>query len=182
MRKLGIFFTLLLLAGLGFAFTVVTLSGETTVYIVRHAEKESSDPKNPDPDLSVEGKERAKALAERLRAEKINAAFATKYKRTNQTIAPAASARGIQIQIYEASDFKGIADLIKSKYIKRKVLIAGHSNTVLDLVEALGAERPVPALTEEDYDFFFELKIDRFGKVVLNTQRYGKEHHKTVLK
>lgn len=181
MKKLNILFILILLSGSGIAFTI-GLAGETTVYIVRHAEKESSDPKNQDPDLSREGKERAMALALMLKGKKIDAAFASKYKRTSQTISSAAKNNGIQVQIYEAHDLQGPADLIKSKYNGQKVLVAGHSNTVLELLEALGAKRPVSALTEEDYDFFFELKIDRFGKTVLSTQRYGKEHHKTVLK
>ena len=181
MKKLNILFTLLLLAGSGIALTN-GISRETTIYIVRHGEKESSDPKNQDPDLSKEGRERAEALALILKGEKIDAAFATKYKRTNQTITPAAKNSEIPIQLYVANDFQGLADLIKTKYSKRKVLIAGHSNTVLELVEAFGAKRPVPALTEEDYDFLFEIKIERLGKVVLNTRRYGKEHHKTVIK
>lgn len=180
MKRLSIFIILFLLVGLGFAFTF-SVSGEITVYIVRHAEKESSDPKNQDPDLSVEGKERAEALALKLKDKKITAAFATKYKRTNQTLSPSAKNNGIEVQIYGANDSKGLAELIKSKYNKKKVLIAGHSNTVLDLVEAFGGKRPVPALSEEDYDFFFELKIDRSGKVFLSTQRYGKTHHKTEL-
>lgn len=180
MKKLNILFILLLLAGSGIALTHV-ISRETTVYIVRHGEKESSDPKNQDPDLSKEGKERAQALAFMLKDEKIDVAFATKYKRTNQTISPTAKSNRIQIQLYEANDFQGLAELIKSKYRNRKVLIAGHSNTVLELLDAFGTKRPVPALTEDDYDFLFELKIDRFGKVVLNTHRYGKEHHKTVI-
>ncbi|HQS07084.1 MAG TPA: phosphoglycerate mutase family protein, partial [Daejeonella sp.] len=57
----------------------------TTIYIVRHAEKDVSDPKNQDPELSSEGMERAEALADKLKEIKLDAAFATKYKRTSQT-------------------------------------------------------------------------------------------------
>ena len=44
--------------------------GITTIYIVRHAEKDVSDPKNQDPELSVEGRERAEALANKLKGVK----------------------------------------------------------------------------------------------------------------
>lgn len=181
MKKLNTLIILLLLAGSGIAFTI-GISRETTIYIVRHGEKESSDLKNQDPNLSKEGKERAEALALVLKDVKIDAAFATKYKRTSQTILPSLIKNRIQIQLYEAHDFQGLANVIKSKYNNRTVLVGGHSNTVLEILEALGAKRPVPEIDDEDYDFLFEIKIDRFGKVILHTHRYGTEHHKTLLK
>ena len=160
----------------------IALPGSTTIYIVRHAEKDLSDPKNQDPELSAEGKLRAADLAEKLKAEKIDAVFSTKYKRTSQTGDPVAQNNGINIQEYEAQNFKVISDLIKTKFNKRKILIVGHSNTVLELVEAFGAIRPLPALTDDDYDFFFIVKIDNLGKAVLNVEQYGKQHHSSIIK
>jgi len=43
-----------------------TASGITTVYIVRHAEKSTMAPTNPDPDITSAGQRRAEALASRL--------------------------------------------------------------------------------------------------------------------
>ena len=48
---------------------------KTTIWVVRHAEKDTSDPKDKDPDLSPEGKERAEALAKYLKGEKLDSIF-----------------------------------------------------------------------------------------------------------
>jgi len=156
--------------------------GLTTIYIVRHAEKDVSDPKNQDPELNIEGRERAKALAIKLEVTKLDAAFATKYKRTRQTASYAANNNKLEIQNYDAQDFAGVSELVKTKHSGQKVLIVGHSNTVLELLEAFGAQRPLAALFDDDYDFFFELTIDSKGKVNLRTMRYGKAHHSSVIR
>lgn len=174
--------------GLIIFLAVVALScrtdapGNTTIFIVRHAEKEVSDPKNQDPELSLEGRERAEALAVKLNKIKLDAAFATKYKRTSQTAYNSAKNNNIEIQTYDAQDFSGIAELVSTKHVGHKILIVGHSNTVLELVEAFGVQRPLTALSDDDYDFFFELRIDPKGKAELLTQRYGKAHHSSKIK
>lgn len=157
-------------------------SGITIIYIVRHAEKDVSEPKNQDPELSVEGRERAEVLASKLKEIKLDAAFATKYKRTIQTAYNSAKNSKVDIQTYDAQDFRGLAELVKTKHSGHKVLIVGHSNTVLELLEAFGAPRPLAALTDEDYDFFFELRIDPEGQAELKTQQYGKAHHNSIIK
>jgi 2,3-bisphosphoglycerate-dependent phosphoglycerate mutase len=154
----------------------------TTIYIVRHAEKDASDPKNQDPELSMEGRERAEALAIKLKEIKLDAAFATKYKRTSQTAYYSAKNSNIEIQTYDAQDFRGIAELVKTNHSGHKVLIVGHSNTVLELLEAFAVTRPLTALSDDDYDFFFELRIDPKGKAELKTQHYGKAHHSSNIK
>jgi 2,3-bisphosphoglycerate-dependent phosphoglycerate mutase len=156
--------------------------GTTTIYILRHSEKDVSDPKNQDPELSIDGRERAEALAVKLKGIKLDAAFATKYKRTRQTASYSANNNKLEVQTYDAQDFRGISELVKTRYNGRKVLIVGHSNTVLELLEAFGAKRPLFALADDDYDLFFELTIDSNGKVDLKTMRYGKSHHSSTIK
>lgn len=154
----------------------------TTVYIVRHAEKDVSDIKNTDPTLSEAGRKRAKNLAAKLKKDKFDAVFSTKYKRTIETVNLIAKNSGIKIEYYSPSDFKGLAEIINTKYKNKKVLIAGHSNTVLELVEALGVQRPLPSLTDDDYDFLFKITIDDSGNSLLRTRRYGKKHHTSEIK
>lgn len=156
--------------------------GNSTIYIVRHAEKDLSDPKNPDPELSAEGKERAEALAKKLKGVKLDAVFTTNYKRTSQTAYRSAKNSNIEIQLYDGHDFNGIAKLLKAKYSNKNVLIVGHSNTVLELIEAFGSPRPLPSLSDEDYDFFFELNIDSDGKVKLKSEQYGRAHRSSIMK
>jgi 2,3-bisphosphoglycerate-dependent phosphoglycerate mutase len=156
-------------------------TNNTTIYIVRHAEKDLSNPNNQDPDLSDEGYIRAKNLAEKLKGEKFDAVFATKYKRTAQTAALIAENNKLAIQTYDGHAFKEISDLIQSKYANQKILIVGHSNTVLELIESFGIARPLTALRDGDYDFLFEIKINHMGKALLNTSQYGKSHRETII-
>lgn len=161
---------------------LTTSQGSTTIYIVRHAEKDISDPQNQDPELSETGKKRALDLNEKLKNEKIDAVFSSKFKRTYQTGIGVAEQNGLKVQYYDAHKFKEISDLVKTKYQNKKVLIVGHSNTVLELVEAFGAERPFKAMTDEDYDFFFEVNMNSNGKGKLHLSQFGVAHRSTNIK
>ena len=66
----------------------------TTFIVVRHAEKVDA---SRDPDLSPAGHARAQALAATLGERELAAAYATEFKRTSQTLAPSAEARGMAI-------------------------------------------------------------------------------------
>jgi phosphohistidine phosphatase SixA len=172
---------ILFLAILALCFRI-DVPGTTIIYILRHAEKDLSDPKNQDPELSIEGRERAEALAVKLKGIKLDAAFATKYKRTRQTAFYSANTNKLEVQTYDAQDFRGISELVKTRYNGQKVLIVGHSNTGLELLEAFGAQRPPFTVADDAYDFFFELTIDSKGKVDLRTMRYGKSNHSSIIK
>ena len=155
-------------------------SGKTSVYVVRHAEKDISDKKNTDPALSEAGKVRAADLTRMLSKQKFAAVFSTNYIRTKATVSELAQKNGLVIEIYDPRKPDVLTHLIKTKYSGKKVLIAGHSNTVLELVEALGGHRPLKELTEEDYDLLFQLKL-KSDKISLKTIRYGAPHHVTPL-
>lgn len=157
-------------------------AAKTTVYIVRHGEKDISDPKNPDPELNVEGQARAKSLAAKMDKERFAAIFSTKYKRTTQTGSLVAEKNKLPIIFYNPADPKALAEVVKSKYKGQKVLIVGHSNTVLELAEAFGVTRPLAALTDDDYDFLFKVEVDTAGYASLTTENYGKSHHTSVIK
>ncbi len=177
-------FSILLVLILGILSSLYSQNSktQTTVYIVRHGEKDTSDPKNTDPELSMDGHERAKSLAAKLKNEKFAAVFSTKYKRTIQTGGLVAKNGDLIIEYYNPADPKGLAEVVKTKYKGKKVLIVGHSNTVLELAEAFGVSRPLPALTDDDYDFLFKVDISQDGYASLTTQNYGKDHHTSVIK
>ena len=172
---LSLFFLMFSLSSAG------SFTKETVIYVVRHAEKDTSDPKNNNPDLNAEGKQRALDLNEFLKKEKLAAAFSTNYKRTLQTVAPVAQRNGIPVKTYDPKDPAAVAQLIMQEYPNQKVVIAGHSNTILGLVEAFGEHPPVDKLDDEDYDLLFTIKINKDGQSSLTTQRFGKAHHSTAI-
>ncbi|RZL51052.1 MAG: histidine phosphatase family protein [Pedobacter sp.] len=146
------------------------------VYVVRHAEKLVDDPKDKDPELSPEGAERAIALMKELRGEKIDSIYTTNYKRTKLTAFPLADKIGISLKTYDVKDQKLLAKQLIKYASGKKILIVGHSNTVLDIVEAFGATKPVKELTDDDYDYIFEIII-KGDKADVKVSRYGKSHH-----
>ncbi len=172
MSKRRIFMFCLLLTATLMAFST---QAQTTVWIVRHAEKDLKNPADRDPSLSLDGQDRAKDLASLMRPHRVLAVYSTQYKRSMQTAEPTAYGHGVTVQTYDPADPKGLASTILRQHKGGSVVIVGHSNTVLELVEAFGIKRPIPALTEEDYDYVFKLDIQG-NSIQLQASQYGKLH------
>lgn len=149
---------------------------KTTIWVVRHGEKEMSDPKDKDPDLSPEGKERAEALAKYLKGEKLDSIFSTNYKRTKLTGYPTADKIGLTIKTYDAAAQMVFAEGLIKNAKGKKMLIIGHSNTVQEILVAFGAKKPVKDLTDNDYDYVFILTL-KGDKKEVKVERYGLAHH-----
>jgi broad specificity phosphatase PhoE len=149
-----------------------SLEGVTTVLIVRHAEKDST-PGLEDPSLTEAGQQRAEALRETLREHPLAALYTTDTVRTRATLAPLATARGLEPRVYEARQPDALAARLREEHSGQTVLVVGHSNTVLPLLDALGAARPVPELTDADYDYLFEVTLRPEGVATARARRYG---------
>ena len=135
------------------------------IFLVRHAEKSTNDPK--DPDLSKAGFERAEKLMFQLAEADIKTIYATKYKRTQQTAQPLADKLGIEIKIYD-TDLVDIIDLVKNAK-EGNVMIAGHSNTTPKLVNKLLGQERYEKLDESVYHKLFMMSKcgEHFGATVL---------------
>jgi phosphohistidine phosphatase SixA len=144
----------------------------TTVFVVRHAEKDPT-PGLKDPPLTGIGQQRAEALRETLGAYPVAALYTTDTVRTRATLAPLAAALGLEPQVYEAAQPDVLAARLRERHRGRTVVVVGHSNTVLPLIEALGAARPVSELTDADYDYLFEVTLRPEGGATVRVQRYG---------
>ncbi len=119
------------------------------VYVMRHLEKAAG---SDDPSLSPAGAANAARLAEMLAADPPVAIFVTPYRRTRETAAPLAARLGIAPVEYDPRDPKALLARIAAE--KGTVLVIGHSNTVPDIVAALGGARPAD-LGEGDYGDLF---------------------------
>jgi len=154
-----------------FLFFQIGKAQTTEIWVVRHAEKEKSDTQDKNPDLSEEGKVRAGDLAKYLKKENIDVAFSTPYKRTHQTLDSL-----VIPKVINYNDIKSLVDTIKTTYVGKKIIIAGHSNTVLEIIEAFGGKRPREELTDDDYDFIFRLSV-KGDKARVKMDQYGVPHH-----
>lgn len=135
-------------------------AAQSTVFVVRHAERADGGATNTmmgnDPDLSDAGRARAQALAGVLRDAGITAIFTTEFKRTQQTAAPLAKALGISATTVSSKDMASLVEKIKGA--SGNVLVVGHSNTVPDVVKALGVPTPV-TVADADYDNLFVVRL-----------------------
>lgn len=114
-------------------------------YVMRHLDTPKGE---RDPDLLPAGAARATALVAWFEGKPLAAIFATPYRRTQQTAAGIAAARGLTVQTYDPADTDALIARVKA--VAGPVLIVGHSNTVPDIVAALGGERPGD-LAHEDF-------------------------------
>jgi broad specificity phosphatase PhoE len=137
---------------------------EKTIYIVRHAEKQLVQ--DSDPDLAQVGYIRAKKLAQILKDQEIKHIFSTNYKRTQLTAQPTAEQAGVEIQSYEPSNHDELVD--KLHELEGNVLVVGHSNTVSRLANYfIGEGEKFNDLTEDEYNFIYEVKLSKDGSAVL---------------
>jgi 2,3-bisphosphoglycerate-dependent phosphoglycerate mutase len=145
----------------------------TRIWIVRHGEKDLTDPKEKDPELSVEGKERAEVLVKYLKGKKIDGLFSTDYKRTRGTLTPLASQRNLDLKFYNSKDNTALVDTILNNYKGQNVVICSHSNRILGIIEAFGAVSPIKEITEQEYSHIFLLEI-KGDHAKLKHKHYGK--------
>lgn len=143
---------------------------DTTVYVVRHAEKMQIEGEK-DPDLTKEGRARAEALADALRDVPITAIYTTQYKRNRQTVAPAEKRFEKKAVVVDAHDTEGLAKRIRASK-DAAVLVAGHSNTVPEILTKLGVKHSI-TLDETDYDNLFVVRIDDAGAAHLVRLHFG---------
>jgi broad specificity phosphatase PhoE len=147
----------------------------TTIFLVRHAEKDPT-PGLKDPALTEAGQRRAEALRDTMRPHPLAALYSTDTTRTRATLAPLVAARGLEPWLYEARQPEALVALLRERHPGQTVLVVGHSNTLLPLIEALGAPRPVPELTDTDYDYLFEVTLRPEGASSVRVHRYGAGH------
>ncbi|HLO79934.1 MAG TPA: histidine phosphatase family protein [Chitinophagaceae bacterium] len=163
---------LILLLFIVLASVSVSLAQKTTVYFVRHAEKNMIDPSSKDPELSGDGVKRTQDLVKFLRKEKIAAVFSTNYKRTIQTADPVAKKANKEVIIYDAGKIAELVHKVTTEYKGKTVLIVGHSNTVLPMVKAFGGSTNLIEIKDYEYNYLFRVVIDG-DKVVTTQYTYG---------
>lgn len=148
--------------------------GETTVYLVRHAEKASDNPS--DPELSTKGYARADSLATQLREAGINVIITTHLRRTILTAAPLARVRNVTPEIVPvrgttAAHVDSVVAAIR-RNPGATILVVGHSNTIGRIAEALGGDK-VGDLCDNEYSNLIVLAMPRAKPTRMLVESYG---------
>lgn len=141
--------------------SVAGAAAQSTVFVVRHAERADGGATGgmmaaTDPELSDAGRARADSLAVALKDAGITAIYVTEFKRTQQTGAPLARALGVAMTTVPAKDTAALVETIKSA--GGNVLVIGHSNSVPEVITALGVAAPV-TVGDTEYDNLFVVRL-----------------------
>ena len=154
-----------------FAYFTTFSRPVTTVIVVRHAEK-NIEPNNPDPDLSPAGQARAQELSRMFSDAGVSAIYATQFKRTQQTVKPLANRLGLTANVLEAKNTQQLVRQILTAHRGQTIFVAGHNNTVPEIVAALGGGN-FPVIPENEFDNMFIVTVYRFGRAKVVKLKYG---------
>ena len=149
------------------------VAGTTTIIVVRHAEK-ATEPA-ADPPLTAAGTARAEALVDAVRGMPVTAIVSTDFARTRSTAAPLAARLGITPEIVDArarDHARLVAAGLLSRHRGETVVVVGHSNTVPDIVAALGATKP-PPICDAEYDNLYVVRVPVTGAASVERRKYG---------
>jgi len=155
-----------------FAAVADAAIGQTAIFLVRHAEK-ATDANEPSVPLSDAGRARAERLAGILKDAGIEAIYATDTVRARQTAEPLARARKVEVRNYapRASDGKPapqlVVDRLKKEAPAGRVLVVGHSNTLPEILTALGHNEKIEIPTSQFDDLFVILPREGAPPTVL---------------
>jgi broad specificity phosphatase PhoE len=152
-------------------------SPPTTIYVVRHAEKDTFPHVNPP--LSAAGRARAESLAVTLREAGITVIVATDQLRTQQTAAPLAAALHITPASVAMDGTKPeehiravVAAVRRTAHAGDVVLVVDHQSTLPGIIAALGARRPA-TMCDVEFSNLYVLTSTASGSMGLTRTHYG---------
>lgn len=136
---------------------------ETTIYyFIRHTEKDETDPKNKDPELSAVGLERAKKWVQVFKDVQFDIILSTDYKRTRNTAAAVANSQKKEVEFYDPNKLNNPEFQQKTK--GKTVLVVGHSNTNPVFVNSVLSTAKYQALDEKEYGSLFIVTVGPGGE------------------
>jgi phosphohistidine phosphatase SixA len=138
-----------------------------TIVFVRHAEKENDD---RDAKLSETGHARARCLAQVLGDAAITHAFTTEFERTKQTLAPLVERRALAPTAIPAEGHDAWLSALRGLPAGAIAVVAGHSNTVPNLLAALGVGEIT--IDHGAYDWMFVVSLPDAGPPTLLRTHY----------
>ena len=143
----------------------------TTYYLIRHAEKDRSDPSNSNPELTLEGRQRSQRWSAVFERIALDAVYSTNYLRTIQTASPTAEAHHIAIQFYDPRAL--YSEEFKASTTVQNVLIVGHSNTIPELANAILGEQQFENIPDDINSYLYVITvIDNYANSILFTIYY----------
>ena len=102
----------------------------------------------------------------------VTAIYTTQYKRTQQTVKPLADKLRLPVTQVEAKQTPELVKQIRARGAGQVVFIAGHNNTVPEIIAAMGGPQ-LPIIPETEYDNLYILTVQSDGSAKLLKMKYG---------
>jgi|SRR5690606_19598012 len=134
----------------------------TTYYLIRHAEKDRTNPNDQDPGLNNEGLERSQRWATYFEPINIDRIYVTGYLRTQQTVSVIASQKAITPISYNAHNLPIEKLLTETK--GKNVLVVGHSNTIPKIANTLLEENRFKDMEDGDNSTLYIITLNGSDK------------------
>jgi hypothetical protein len=163
----------------GLLSTAIAAESPTTVLILPHAERLDFTKTDDDPELTPEGKQRAKDLVHAVGNAGIAAVFSPKAKRMVQTVQPLQESLKLpELNYYEQGSLATMLQQIRDRYQGKVVLIVGAgrhkgSGGIHDVIKDLGCTGPECA-AKDSYDNLIVVTVYGPDKATAVKLRYGK--------
>lgn len=139
----------------------------TTYYLIRHAEKDRSNPENSNPNLNEQGVERAKNWASYFDSIPLAKVYATNYNRTQQTASYTAESKSLSVESYDPTQLYTPAFQFDTS--GKHVLVVGHSNTTPQFVNAIIGEQVYTDIDDSVNSMLYVVKV-RDGKAEVDVR------------
>jgi phosphohistidine phosphatase SixA len=143
------------------------MPGPSTVVLVRHAEPQTS---GGDPGLTAAGRKRAELLGFMFQNAGVTALFTSELRRTKETAQPLAARVSLVPAVLTGLNTAADRDRVLA-VPSGVALVIGHTNTVPQLIDALGAGNNVQ-IAENEFDRMFIVSLRGAGGASLLSLRY----------
>jgi broad specificity phosphatase PhoE len=139
------------------------------LFVVRHAEKASQTEK--DPELSLNGEDRAVALTRLVRGTPIDAVFVTELRRTRETAEPLCRQRALKPTVVKAAETPALLAQLRALPKDAVAVVVGHSDTIPAILAGLGAKEKI-AIRDDEYGRVFVVVPGADGAATLLELEY----------
>lgn len=127
----------------------------TTICLVRHADVNAGADQ-----LNNAGQARAKELIHVLGQAGLAEIYASQFQRTQQTVQPLAQQLGQTVHVINASDVAGLVQHIRANHADGRVLVAGHSDSVPQIIAQFGGGQ-FPNIQPTEFDKLFVVTVTK---------------------
>lgn len=129
----------------------------TTYYFIRHAEKDTTDSKSEDPELTEAGRKRSQDWVKTFQDIDFDHIYSSDYKRTLNTAKPIAESKNKEIEIFNTEKLNDNDFQENTK--DKTVLVVGHSNLNPEWVNYILGKKQYDDLDESVYGSLFIVTI-----------------------